>query len=47
MNLLGNLLTYWDHQPKLCIRTGNPTGIDPTLPIPFSRAIDILWKREL
>ena len=33
--------------PKLCIRTGNPTGIDPTLPIPFSRAIDILLEKRI
>jgi SpoVK/Ycf46/Vps4 family AAA+-type ATPase len=22
---------------NICVRTGNPTGVDPTLPIPFSK----------
>ena len=31
---------------RLCLRTGNPTGMDPSLPIPYSRcADDILAKR--
>jgi hypothetical protein len=31
---------------RLCLRTGNPTGVDPTIPIPFSRsANDIREKR--
>src|SRR5918994_2760933 len=32
---------------NLCIRTGNPTGVDPTLPIPFSRSIDTILKRRI
>jgi hypothetical protein len=32
---------------NLCIRTGNPTGVDPTLPIPFSRSIDIFLKKKI
>ena len=32
---------------NLCIRTGNPTGVDPTLPIPFSRSIDIILKKRI
>src|ERR671915_955111 len=32
---------------KICIRTGNPTGVDPTLPIPFSRSIDTILKRRI
>jgi hypothetical protein len=32
---------------NLCRRTGNPTGIDPTLPIPFSRSIDIILKKRI
>jgi hypothetical protein len=32
---------------NICIRTGNPTGVDPTLPIPFSRSIDTILKRSI
>jgi hypothetical protein len=32
---------------NLCIRTGNPTGVDPTLPIPFSRSIDTILKKKI
>jgi hypothetical protein len=32
---------------NICIRTGNPTGVDPTLPIPFSRSIDIILKKKI
>jgi hypothetical protein len=32
---------------SLCIRTGNPTGVDPTLPIPFSRSIDTILKKRI
>lgn len=32
---------------NICIRTGNPTGVDPTLPIPFSRSIDIILKKRI
>jgi hypothetical protein len=32
---------------NLCIRTGNPTGVDPTLPIPFSRSIDTILKKRI
>src|SRR5919202_4619065 len=31
---------------RLCLRTGNPTGVDPLIPIPFSRsASDIQGKQ--
>jgi hypothetical protein len=33
--------------PNICIRTGNPTGVDPTLPIPFSRSIDTILKKRI
>jgi hypothetical protein len=32
---------------NICIRTGNPTGVDPTLPIPFSRSIDTILKKKI
>jgi hypothetical protein len=32
---------------NICIRTGNPTGVDPTLPIPFSRSIDTILKKRI
>jgi hypothetical protein len=32
---------------SICIRTGNPTGVDPTLPIPFSRSIDTILKKRI
>jgi hypothetical protein len=32
---------------KFCIRTGNPTGVDPLLPIPFSRHTDILLEKRI
>ena len=32
---------------NICIRTGNPTGVDPTLPILFSRSIDIILKKKI
>ena len=32
---------------NICIRTGNPTGVDPALPIPFSRSIDIILKKRI
>jgi hypothetical protein len=32
---------------NICVRTGNPTGVDPTLPIPFSRSIDIILKKRI
>src|SRR5918995_5682445 len=35
-NILGSAVD------KFCIRTGNPTGIDPALPIPFSRSSNAL-----
>jgi hypothetical protein len=31
----------------LCIRTGNPTGVDFTLPIRFSRSIDTLMEKRI
>jgi hypothetical protein len=32
---------------SICIRTGNPTGVDPALPIPFSRSIDTILKKRI
>jgi energy-coupling factor transporter ATP-binding protein EcfA2 len=32
---------------KLCIRTGNPTGVDPFLPISFSRSADLLLEKRI
>jgi hypothetical protein len=32
---------------NICIRTGNPTGVDPALPIPFSRSIDTILKKRI
>jgi superfamily I DNA/RNA helicase len=32
---------------NICVRTGNPTGVDPTLPIPFSRSIDTILKKKI
>jgi hypothetical protein len=32
---------------KLCIRTGNPTGVDPLLSIPFSRSADALLEKRI
>jgi hypothetical protein len=32
---------------NICIRTGNPTGVDPSLPIPFSRSIDTILKKRI
>jgi hypothetical protein len=32
---------------KLCIRTGNPTGVDPLLPIHFSRSADALLEKRI
>jgi AAA domain len=32
---------------NICIRTGNPTGVDPALPIPFTRSIDIILKKRI
>lgn len=32
---------------KMCIRTGNPTGVDPLLPITFSRSSDTLLDKRI
>jgi AAA domain len=32
---------------NICVRTGNPAGVDHTLPIPFSRSIDIILKKRI
>src|ERR687898_971165 len=32
---------------NICVRTGNPTGVDPTLPIPSSRSIDTILKKKI
>ena len=32
---------------KMCIRTGNPTGVDPLLPITFSRSSDTLLEKRI
>jgi hypothetical protein len=32
---------------KMCIRTGNPTGMDPSLPITFSRSAETLLEKRI
>ena len=32
---------------KMCIRTGNPTGVDPLLPITFNRSADTLSEKRI
>ncbi len=32
---------------NICIRTGNPTGVDPALPIQFSRSVDTILKKRI
>jgi energy-coupling factor transporter ATP-binding protein EcfA2 len=32
---------------KMCIRTGNPTGVDPLLPITFNRSADTLLEKRI
>jgi superfamily II DNA or RNA helicase len=31
----------------LCLRTGNPTGIDPLIPIPFSRSANEIHEKRI
>jgi hypothetical protein len=32
---------------SLCLRTGNPTGVDPSIPIPFSRAANEIEAKSI
>jgi hypothetical protein len=32
---------------KLCLRTGNPTGVDPLIPIPFSRSANEIQEKRV
>jgi AAA domain len=32
---------------KLCLRTGNPTGVDPLIPIPFSRSANEIQEKRI
>jgi hypothetical protein len=32
---------------KLCLRTGNPTGVDPSIPIPFSRSANEIQEKRI
>jgi len=32
---------------RLCLRTGNPTGVDPLLPIPFSRSANEIQEKRI
>jgi hypothetical protein len=32
---------------RLCLRTGNPTGIDPLMPIPFSRSASEIQEKRI
>jgi hypothetical protein len=36
-----------DVAKKLCLRTGNPTGIDPLIPIPFSRSATEIQEKSI
>ncbi|MFL6399786.1 MAG: AAA domain-containing protein [Nitrososphaeraceae archaeon] len=36
-----------DVAKKLCLRTGNPTGVDPLIPIPFSRSITEIQEKSI
>jgi energy-coupling factor transporter ATP-binding protein EcfA2 len=43
---LGNILGPYTAQ-RLCLRTGNPAGIDPSIPIPFSVQADDIRSRRI
>jgi len=32
---------------SLCLRTGNPTGVDPSIPIPFSRSANEIQEKRI
>ena len=32
---------------RLCLRTGNPTGVDPLIPIPFSRSANEIQEKQI
>ena len=32
---------------KMCLRTGNPTGVDPSIPIPFSRSANEIQEKRI
>lgn len=32
---------------SLCLRTGNPTGVDPSIPIPFSRSANEIERKSI
>jgi hypothetical protein len=32
---------------RLCLRTGNPTGVDPLIPIPFSRSANEIQEKRI
>ena len=32
---------------SLCLRTGNPTGVDPSIPIPFSRSANEIQEKSI
>jgi energy-coupling factor transporter ATP-binding protein EcfA2 len=32
---------------RLCLRTGNPTGVDPSIPIPFSRSANEIQEKRI
>jgi AAA domain len=32
---------------RLCLRTGNPTGVDPMIPIPFSRSANAIQEKRI
>src|ERR671927_579050 len=36
-----------DVAKKLCLRTGNPTGVDPSIPIPFSRSANEIHEKRI
>jgi hypothetical protein len=41
-NILGSEVTR-----RLCLRTGNPTGVDPLIPIPFSRSANEIQEKRI
>ena len=32
---------------RLCLRTGNPTGVEPLIPIPFSRSANEIQEKRI
>jgi AAA domain len=41
-NILGPVIAM-----RLCLRTGNPTGVDPIIPIPFSRSVNEIQEKRI